>query len=244
MLNPMFRNFPREGDTPYAVRTARTSQNLLFHSDPAYASVIKKNMAPNYGDILQGTVMAENVSAAGNRGKLIPYAPTEVLSEMTENEWYQIGRAFILDDTASGDTVIRVTLADAYKFVIGDEVIIEDNTTAPENLGAITAITLGKVDAQVTVTTGCGSTAFTTARSACIRVKTGAATPWSDAKCILYNNQQTGEYGYLTDPLLCTVIVTGPVTLYTNNGLLGNLDANAVTALGGKKIDSSKFRMA
>ena len=244
MLNTMFRNFPREGDTPYIVRSARTNQNLLFHSDPASASVVKKNMAPNYGDILMGTVMAENVSAAGNRGRLIPYAPTEILSEMKENEWYQIGRAFILDDTVSGGKVIRVTLADAYKFVVGDDVIIEDDTTAPENLGAITDITIGKVDALITVTTGCGSTAFTTVRNACIRVKAGAATPWSDAKYVLFNNQSTGEFGYFTDPLLCTVIVTGPVTLYTNNGLLGNLDASAITALSGKKIDDSKFRMA
>jgi len=124
---------------------------------------------------------------------------------------------------------------DSYKFAVGDDVIINDDTTTAENVGAITAIdrTTYPNLAVITFTTAIGGTAFTTARKAHILVEAGTSgNLYSDAIAILEKTVDTGT-GVNSQGANVDVIL-GNVLLY--EGMLTNIDAASKTDLSATSI--------
>ena len=170
--------------------------------------------------------MALNKSAAGNKDKLVPYNPTT----FTGAEDHP-GRAYLVADSGALASDLYVSMDDSYKFAVGDDVIINDDTTAAENLGAITAIdrTTESHRAKITVTTAVGATSFTTARKACIFVEAGDNTNnYSDCIGILEKTVDTGTGEGKAYDAHATLIL-GNCVLY--EGMLTNFDSAAKSDL-------------
>lgn len=200
----------------------------LFRSPRDIALLVEITLQAGYGVLPMGTVLSKNVSAAGNVGKYVPYSPTTPDS----GDLLQKGSAFLLQNAAGSD--LYVTLADSYKFAVGDDVILLDSdtkTTASENLGAITAIdrTTYQQMAKITVT-GTVSGTFTVANSACIHVECGAdnTNSYCDAAGILDQSVDTGADEDAAGAL-ATMVVNNAI-LYQD--ALINADAAALTDLG------------
>jgi hypothetical protein len=216
-----------QGDTPHIVRGVQKDYKNIYYSRPEIALVTDIALQAGYGLLEAGTVLAKNLSAATSRyGKHVPYTPTLFTGAEVDP-----GRAFLVTASGTTATVLYVTLADSYKFAVGDDVIIDDNVTAAENLGAITAIdrTTYPQMAAITVTTATGGTSFTTARKAHIKVEAGnSSNNYSDAVAILAKSVDTGS-GENAQGALAPVLISNAM-LYT--GMLTNLDAAAIVDLG------------
>lgn len=207
-------------DTPSIIYGGQEDYRRLYYSDPMAARKAQVSIMAGYGILKMGTAMAKNGSAAGGVGKLIPYDPTSNTgAEITP------ARAFLVQNSGAVATVLYVTIADSYKFAVGDDVYINDDTTTLEQLGAITAIdrTTYSHMAAITVTTATGATSFTTARYAYIAVQGG-----DTCVGILEKSVDTGE-GANAKGADATLIL-GNAVLYT--GMLTNFDAAAITDLG------------
>jgi hypothetical protein len=197
----------------------------LYYSNPDAALKVPVTLQAGYGELESGTIVAENLSAAGGDGKFVPYNPTTVDGTTT------FGRAYLVQDSGTTATILYVTLDDSYKFAVGDDVCIHDDTTTAENLGAITAIdrTTYSHMAAITVTVATGGSSFTTARFAYICVEAGDSTnSYSDAVGILEKTVDTGT-GSTAVGAIATIILKNAV-LYS--GMLSNVDAAARTDLG------------
>jgi hypothetical protein len=216
-----------QGDTPHIVRGVQKDYKNIYFSRPEMALVVDIAIQAGYGLLEAGTVLAKNLSAAAARyGKYVPYTPTLFTGLEVDP-----GRAYLV--TASGTTasVLYVTIEDSYKFAVGDDVIIDDNVTAAENLGAITAIdrTTYPHMAAITVTTATGGTSFTVARKAHIKVEAGdSSNNYSDAVAILAKSVDTGS-GVNAQGAVSPIILSNAI-LY--EGMLVNLDSAAKTDLG------------
>jgi len=215
-----------EGDTPYVKRGTQKDYKRLYYSDHMAARRVPVQIQSGYGWIEMGSAMAKNISAGPNGGKnqLLPYNPTTFPADIDP------GRAYLVTNTGSADNFVYVTMDDSYKFKVGDDLIINDNTTAAENLGVITAIdrTTERQRAKITATTNIGGTAFTTARRGHVLVEAGAANNFSDCVGILEKSVQTGV-GEHAQGAGATLIL-GNAILY--DGMLTNLDSTAKTKIG------------
>ena len=212
-------------DIPQITRGQQMDLKRLYYSDPNAALTAEITIAAGYGVLKLGTVLAKNLSAAGNKDLLVPYNPTTFTG--AENH---PGRAYLVTDSGTSATDLYVSMDDSYKFAVGDDVIINDDTTAAENLGAITAIdrTTETHRAKITVTTATGGTSFTTARKACIFVEAGTSgNNYSDAVGILEKSVDTGT-GVNAKGAIATLIISNAV-LY--EGCLTNIDAASKTDL-------------
>lgn len=207
----------------------------LYYSNPIAALKREITLQSGYGLIEQGSVLAVNKSAAGGVAKHVPYNPTVFTGTETHP-----GRAYIVGGGVNATYTVNVTLNDSYKFQVGDDLIINDNTTAAQNLGAITAIdrTTYSSYAVITFTTVIGSTAFTTARFAYVCVEAGdSSNNYSDAVGILEKSVDTGT-GVNAKGAVATLIL-GNCLLY--EGMLTLLDAAAKTDLSA--ASSGRFLM-
>jgi hypothetical protein len=196
----------------------------LYYSNPDAALKVPVTLQAGYGKLEAGTIMAENLSAAGNDGKFVPYNLT--VFDGTETS---PGRAYLVAD-ATGVTYVYVTLDDSYKFVVGDDLIINDDGSPAENLGAITAIdrTTYSHMAKITATATISGT-FGTADHAYVCVEAGdSSNNYSDAVGILEKTVDTGT-GSTAVGAIATMILKNAV-LYS--GMLSNVDAAARTDLG------------
>ena len=210
-------------DIPQVVRGVQTDYKRLYFSNPQAALKVPITLMAGYGWIEQGTMLAKNLSAAGKAGMILPYNPTS----FTGAEVHP-GRAYIVADTHITTPDVYVTMDDSYKFNVGDDLILNDNTTTAENLGAITAIdrTSEPHRAKITATTNIGGTAFTTARKAYVCVEAGTAgNLYSDCVGILEKTVDTG-LGINAKGAVATLI-WGNCVLY--EGMLTNIDAAAKT---------------
>ncbi len=206
-------------DTPSIVYGGQEDYRRLYYSDPMAARKVQGSIMAGYGVLKMGTAMAKNGSAAGSIGKLIPYDPTaNTGAEITP------ARAFLVQSTGGAVNDLYVAIADSYKFAVGDDVYINDDTTTLEQLGAITAIdrTTYSHMAVITVTSATGGTSFTTARFAYLAVQGG-----DTCVGILEKSVDTG-IGVNAQGALMTLI-RGNATLYT--GMLTNFDAAAISDL-------------
>lgn len=213
-------------DTPSIILGGQTDYKKLYYSNPEAALKVPITVQAGYGVLKMGTVMAINKSAAGSVNKLVPYNPTTITGVESAP-----GRAYLVQSSGTTATELYVNIDDSYKFAVGDDVIIKDDTTTVENLGAITAIdrTTYTHMAKITVTTQTGGTSFTTARFAYIAVEAGAdnSNYYSDAVGILEKSIDAGT-GANAKGALATLII-GNCVLYT--GMLTNMDAAAKTDL-------------
>ena len=207
-------------DIPSILYGTQQDYKTLFYSNPEAALFLPVTLQAGYGVLKAGTAISKNDSAAGNIGKYIPYDPTATITGAEEAP----GRAYLVQNSGTTATELYVTLDDSYKFAVGDDVMIVDDTTAAENLSAITAIdrTTYTHMAKITVTVATGGTSFTTARFAYI-------TPEGYDTCdgILMKSVDTGT-GEDAQGALGTLLISNAI-LY--NGMLLNVDSNARTDL-------------
>ncbi|OIO42024.1 hypothetical protein AUJ63_04220 [Candidatus Pacearchaeota archaeon CG1_02_35_32] len=216
-------------DTPFDIPAVdygnQWDYKKLYYSDHMAALRVPVTLQKGYDLVRAGTTLARNISAGGGLNLLVPYNPTIFPVSI------DIGRAYLITDSGALATTLYVTLEDSYKFMVGDDIIINDNSTAAENLGAITAIdrTTDSFRAAITVTTAVGATSFTTARRAHISVEAGnSSNNYSDCVGILEKTVNTGT-GEKSKGAVSTLIL-GNCVLY--EGLLTNLDAAAIVDLG------------
>ncbi|RPI52491.1 MAG: hypothetical protein EHM49_05490, partial [Deltaproteobacteria bacterium] len=154
----------------------------LYYSIREIALLLDKTIQAGYGVLRAGTILAENVSAAGNKGKLVPYA-------MTAFDQLDVGRAFAVANVGDGATTINVLMDDSYKFTVGDDLIIaQSDGPAYHDGGAIVTIdrTTYPHYAVITFTTLTTSTGkWTVANGVGCYVAAGASGKLSTAKYIL-----------------------------------------------------------
>ena len=207
-------------DTPFIKYGLSQDAKRLYYSEPSAARKIPRTVVAGHEIVEHGMLMAMNTSAAGNSGKMVPYDMTAVTG--VENAPC---RAYLVADSGTANKIINVTLKDSYKFVVGDDVMINDDTTAAENLGAIASIdrTTYTHMAVITVTTNIGSTAFTTARFAYITVE-GAGV----AVGILEKTVDTLASEDALDGN--SVLILGNAVLYY--GVVTNSDSAGLTEIG------------
>ena len=206
-------------DIPSIIYGAQTDYKRLYYSDPEAALKVPITIMAGYGQLEMGTTLAKNLSAAGGVGKMAPYNPTT----FTGAEDHP-GRAYLVADSGTTTPELYVNMNDSYKFAVGDDLIINDNTTTAENLGAITAIdrTTESHRAKITATTNIGGVAFTTARKAYVCVEAGdSSNNYSDGVGILEKSVDTGT-GVNAKGAIATMIL-GNCVIYT--GMLTNVDA-------------------
>ena len=209
-------------DIPQVNYGLQTDYKRLYYSEPEAALKVPITIMAGYGKLEQGTALALNGSAAGQKGKVFPYDPhTAPTGQMVRP-----AAAFLVTDSGTSSNVLYTTLEDSYKFKVGDDVFIEDDTTAPENLGAITAIdrTTYTNRAKITVTTNYGGTSFTTARFAYLAVE-----GYTTCVGILEKTVDT-EKGVNAKGAVATMIL-GNCVLY--NGMLTNVDSQALSDISG-----------
>ena len=220
-------------DIASIIRGGQTDYKRLFYSEPDRALTKEVTLAAGYGIIPGGTVLSKNLSAAGNVNKYVPLMPgiAANLPDASDPN-HQLAAAFLVADASGSD--LYVTMADSYKFVVGDDLIILSDTTyaaSSENLGAITAIdrTTYLHMAKITVTTGV-SGSFTVAQNACVHVEAGAVTTnsYSVAVGVLMVTVNTGT-GENAQGAVAPMILSNAM-LY--NALLTNMIAQARTDLG------------
>jgi len=209
-------------DIPQIIYGHQDDYKTLYYSDPMAALKVPITIMAGYGVLEQGTAIALNGSAAGQIGKNFPYDPSAV----PDGILFRPGAAHLVTDSGTTASILYTTLEDSYKFEVGDDVFIEDDTTAAENLGAITAIdrTTYTNRAAITVTTATGGTSFTTARFAYLAVE-----GYTTCVGILEKSVDTGT-GVNAKGALATMIISN-CTLY--NGMLTNVDSAALSDLSG-----------
>lgn len=220
-------------DIASIIRGGQKDYKKLFYSNPEQALTKEVTLQAGYGLIPAGTVLAKNLSAAGNVNKYVPLMPgiAANLPDSADPN-HQLACAFLTADVSSGSELV-VTMADSYKFAVGDDLILFDETTyaaSSENLGAITAIdrTTYLHLALITVTaTVSGS--FTVAAFACIHVEAGAVSTnsYSVAVGVLMHSINTGV-GENAQGGVAPMVISNCM-LY--NGLLTNMIAQARTDL-------------
>ncbi len=214
------------GSTPQLNRGPEVpGYKALYYSIREIALIKDKTCQPGYGVLRAGTIMAENISAltTGGKGLLVPCATTL----FTVGD---VGRAFALADVATGVAIIHVTQEDSYKFKVGDDLILANNTPEYGDGGAIISIDRDTYPhfAVITFTTGIATLNNTVAKACCCYVEAGAAGKLSTAKYILDKDVDTGV-GEIAQGAITPVLISNAI-LYTNS--LVNFDAAAATALG------------
>ena len=214
-------------DSPGIVQnTYQKDYKRLYYSDEQAALKVPITLKAGYGIIEAGTALARNTSATATRvGYFFPYDPTATITGAEDAP----GRAYLVQDSGTTASDLYVTIVDSYKFAVGDDLIIVDNDTAAENLGAITAIDRATYShmAKITVTVATGGTSFTVADFAYVTVE-----GYDVCIGILEKTVDTGT-GANANGANATMIL-GNCVLYT--GSLVNLDAAAITDLSAATI--------
>ena len=212
------------GETPYVVHSTESDYRRLFYSRPEQALIKDVTLSPGYGVLIAGTVLALNKSAAGNYNKYMPYNKTTANAA----DPTQVGRAFLVQD-AGTSTIVYVTQNDSYKFVVADDLCIDDDNTSDENLGAITSIdrTTYTQMAIIHFTTSISGD-FDVSQNACVFVEAGdSSNHYSDAVGILIASVDTG-IGENAKGAVAPMLISNAILYY---GLLPNIDAAALTDL-------------
>lgn len=211
------------GDIPYVQYGNQEDLKAIYYSDPNAALRVPVTLKSGYGRLEKGTALALDLSAASS-GLIIPYSPTTFSASGLVSH---PGRAYLVADVGSSANVVYVGIDDSYKFAVGDDLIINDNATAAENLGAITAIdrTTYSHMAGITVTTSTSGT-FEISAYGYVIVEAGTSgNNYSDCVGILEKTVDTGT-GSKAKGAVATMIL-GNCVLY--EGVLTNVDAAAKT---------------
>jgi len=225
-------------DGPNLTMGAVDKADRLWQSNPMNAIILPGfNICPGFGKLIAGTLVAKNVSTGGGRrGFYVPYCPSDY-TNIDSDSRIMVGRTFLVADGAATANSVKVTIEDSYRFTISDEIIIGDNTTPPENLGAITNITRESASATITFTTAIGATTFTVANMANIHVIAGTATPWMSAEGVIHRTLSTGVGQIAQYQMPVDIVVPGNVAFNLNE--VRNYDDDALTALGMRVVNNA-----
>lgn len=191
----------------------------LFHSRRDIALIKDTCIKPGFGLLRAGTILSASVTD----GLMVPNPEDGGTGDI------DAARPRLLANAVDTESTVVVSEADAAKFRVGDDVVINNNVPAYQDLGPITAIAAA-VNGQVTitVTNSISGATFTTANNAAISHKTAATTPFYAAACLLDRDVNTGTAA--NDPEAPTSVVFGNAMVYTVN--LFRLSAKAITDLG------------
>lgn len=198
-------------------------QKRLYHSDPEFALIKDKTIKPGFGILTVGTVMAVNAVDSD----LLPY----VTDTHTDDG---VGRAYGVADVASAGDEFYCLIEDAFKFTVGDSLIlVRDNGGSPEyhDGGAILSIdtTTETHRAKITFTTAIGAvTTFSTTNSVNAYTKTHTSGKFSQAVWILDQDVDTGV-GEKALGANCSVVISNAM-LYSAS--MVGYDSTAATAMG------------
>jgi hypothetical protein len=214
----------RGSDTPgikYGI--GKPDYRALFYSNPEAAIRLPVTISKGWGVLPEGSALSINASADGNVSKYLPYDP---VASITGKE-VAPGRAYLIQDGAAS-TAAYVTLADSYKFAVGDDVFAIDSDASAVDCGAITAIdrTTYPTMAVITVTNNV-TTGITVAKFGYLFTEGGAV-----CKGILESAVDTGVGEDAADANASMVISNA--TFYT--GCLRNIDAAGITDLSGTTV--------
>lgn len=108
----------------------------LFHSERELALIFDKTVAPGYGVLQMGTVMAECVAT----GELVPYPPAAANDNSTN------AKAYILAQPSDADTSLLVNIEDSYKFRVGQSLILDGATAAIKEVQSAAAAAIATND--------------------------------------------------------------------------------------------------
>lgn len=171
----------RMPDGPALYRSGMTDSWPILKSSRDLASIDTASLVPGYPVLQRGVLLSQNRARAGKHiGKYVPYAP-EVYGGQSAAPQIAAGRAPVLETVASGAKVVKVLLEHAKRFAIGDDLVICQKGSLPENLGAIQSINLSTGPFGILTASNPTSKDFTTANEAFARVSTGwAATVTAD----------------------------------------------------------------
>ena len=205
------------GDIPQINRTAPVAYPHFYtdgfpNDSTMYASL---KMKKGYGLVLAGTVVAEDAN-----GEFVPYVKTTYSDDVATSP--------VLVDVVDTATTVTVIEAESYKYVVGDVLILGEDTPSYHDGGAITDITVTNGQAVITFTNAVSGTDFSVANNAHVYVKTGTSGKFSTAVTTVDRNVDTG---YGADAL------GGQASAVLSNAMAYeeafiNLDDAAKTALG------------
>jgi hypothetical protein len=214
------------GSMPQMVRNAeQPGIKRLYFSQREIALIKDKTISAGYGVLKAGTILATNLSAAGNKGQLVPYVPVfgkQVLGTDTAK-----GIATLVQDGVSGN--FKVSVVDSYKFVVGDDLVVQNTTgDALTNIGAISAIDRTGDSRWVSITVPAyTATNMTVAKGSYIFVEAGT-TPFSLATFMLDKDVDTGT-GEEAVGALAPILISNAIVY---SGSLVNATSEALTSLG------------
>lgn len=218
-----------KGETPYGVhRGGQVDLRALFHSRYEDAHIKSISIPPGYGVVPAGSVMGILTESTNRKGMYVPYVPAD--EGPSAGLTTAIGMAYLTTNGAASASVY-VTMADSYKFAVGDHLAACDSDTygaSNVDLGAITAIdrTTYSHIALITVTNNV-TTEITVANGGAVFIQSATAAPFIAAAGILAAaaDTGTGENSKGASGPLCF----GNAVLY--KGALYNYDASAKTDL-------------
>lgn len=192
----------------------------LFHSRREIALIKDKSLMSGFGVIKNGRVLSTTTG-----GLVVPNPKDDGSVDAIDT-----ARARLLADGVDTESTVVISEADAAKFRVGQDVVLNNLTPAYQDVGAITAISAA-VNGQVTVTftTAINVAVFTTANRAALSHKTAASTPFYAASCILDKDVDTGEGDAWAAPVPVSVVFRNAM-LYTV--WLDGLSDKAITDLG------------
>lgn len=205
-------------DIPQVNHGLQTDYKRLYYSDPMAALKVPVTIMPGYGKLEQGTALALNGSAAGQKGQVFPYDPDSAPT----GKLVRPAAAWLVNDSGTV-TTIYTTLEDSYKFKVGDDLVVLDDDSNPDTLNAVVSIdrTTYTNRAAIVVTSAPGED-FTVVDFAYLVVE-----GYDTCVGILEKTVDTGV-GVLAKGALATMIL-GNCVLY--KGMLTNFDAAAIADL-------------
>lgn len=217
-------------DTPQIQRGYQVDPKRVFYKgEPDQSLAMPVSIAPGYGWLPPGTIMApiSSEAAAARDGLWVPYAQENPAAATFGSPY-----AFI---TADGTAAVSFTIKneDSYKIAVGDHLAAADGNTngaSAVDLGACVSITPNDVTGLCAVVGSNDITAnITVAQRGAVYVQTKLTAPFTGAAAVLYGGVDTG-IGADAKGAMAVVIISHAM-LY--KGSLPNYDAEALTDLGG-----------
>lgn len=222
------------GQTPYVFRGGQEDLKRLFYSDPDKAFARAITIPAGYGIIKAGAVMGIITESTNRVGQHVPYTGLDAAGNVAAAITNLFGAAFLTTNPTTGTTG-QVTMADSYKFAVGDHLVAGDSDLSNTDLGAITAIdrTTYTHVAEITVTNSFDSE--TMAKGAVITIQSATGSPYVCATGILKAAVDTGTGENAKGGQ--GVLIISNAMLYQDS--LYNWNSDVVTDLGGS--DSAPY---
>lgn len=222
------------GQTPYVFKGGQEDLRRLFYSDPDKAFARAITIPAGYGLVKAGAIMGIITESTNRVGQHVPYTGLDAAGNVAAGITNLFGAAFLTADPSTG-TEGQVSMADSYKFAVGDHLVAGDSDLSNTDLGAITAIdrTTYTHIAAITVTNSFGSE--TLAKGAVITIQSATGSPYVAATGVLKAAVDTGIGENAKGGQ--GVLVISNAMLYSAS--LYNWNSDVVTDIGGS--DSTPY---